>query len=324
MEERRYTIVFFLLAAVLVGSLVFSYKTYVRVRDVERGYVPALRGEINRLNGQIRILSSRLDKLNERRGVNAASDEFGFNDGPTVESAGGAGPRPAAGARNGSKEDLSTAEDSRLSMDSQGEGYYPRSASEYTKQVQEKRDTLMQSDRQKYGDSVSSLYKAAVTGRDTTEGRQKSDMAFSQLVQEYPQSYAAASAVAERALQAARQGNIQEVEGYYKVLTSNENFQAAVTQNGVEAVPAINSYLANKYIQEGRIDDAKSIVQYLQQNYGQSYMSVPGQQGTPEVRPMTDVIDRLNNTIASGDKGQNAQNAQNPQGPPGSGPPPKQ
>lgn len=123
-------------------------------------------------------------------------------------------------------------------------------------------------DKEEYGAEVAELYeKARFRRRGNDEEREK---AFQELVDDYPDAYATGMVIAERAIGNGFRGNTEEVEKYYSQLKGNEKYVSAVTEWGMEAVPAIQSYLARQYIDNGRIDDARDIIDEMKENSANS------------------------------------------------------
>jgi hypothetical protein len=167
----------------------------------------------------------------------------------------------------------------------------------YRKELIDRNAQLHQADRAIYGDEVAELYQAARTSPTSSSGGQESNAAMNKLLSEYPQSNTTAILLSEKALQAASQANTVAAEQFYKTLSANENFASVVTDSGVEAMPALQSYLAYQYIQQNRTVEASAILDSLEKNYGSSMIATPGQRGQVEYRPVSDAVKGLRSQI---------------------------
>jgi len=72
--------------------------------------------------------------------------------------------------------------------------------------------------------------------------------------------------------------------------TGNIDFPSVVTEEGFEAMPAVEYYLASQYAQRGHITEAELLVDSLEQNYPDSLVfwftgDSKGLDPTPEVIP---------------------------------------
>ena len=129
--------------------------------------------------------------------------------------------------------------------------------------------------------------------------------AFNAVLEKYPDSYAAAKLISERAfVSALRNRDIQETEKYYDMLMANDNdhFRNVVTDFGMEAVPAIEHNLARLYLRDGRIDAAKSMLDSLESNYPQSFVIMRTPLSGRQLVPVQEAIDIMRSRIYSARK----------------------
>ncbi len=128
-------------------------------------------------------------------------------------------------------------------------------------------------DLEKYGQKLLDLYAAARPGGNgqTDEASQKaSDEAFASLVSQYPTANSTGMAIAERALNAALDLNSDEVIQYYNMLKSSDAYAHVVTDNGMEAIPTLQSYLVQDYLSRGQIAEARALITDMRNNYADS------------------------------------------------------
>jgi hypothetical protein len=122
-------------------------------------------------------------------------------------------------------------------------------------------------DREQYGDAVMDLYNLSRTRWNPNGDNSAREEAFKALVEEYPDAYVTAMVVAERAIGSGLRGKAKDVEAYYKLLSENEFGSSVVTERGIEAMPAMEYYLARYYISKKRYADAQPLIDSLQENY---------------------------------------------------------
>ena len=141
-------------------------------------------------------------------------------------------------------------------------------------------------DADRYGQALESLYETALLGLSREASQEEiaaANQALETLMRDYPESYATGMMMAEEALSAAMEMNASEAETYYQELRNSSKFKDIVTDNGIEAVPAIQSYLVREYIQAGRTDEANALIQDMEENFGDSIVperSPPGSEPT--------------------------------------------
>ena len=160
-------------------------------------------------------------------------------------------------------------------------------------QQMEINEAYHQEDKYRYGDELMALYKEArLRGRGGTD-RKKSDSAFAELVEKYPEAFATGMAIAERALYSSRRKNTSAVEKYYDMLRENDKFSYIVTDRGVEAVPNIEYYLAREYLRQGDTNSAVNLIESLEEGYPDSLLYVRGARRDRRWQPVGKVVSRL-------------------------------
>lgn len=133
-------------------------------------------------------------------------------------------------------------------------------------QVRELHAAHISYDNEVYGPEVNELYQQArFRGRRNDEERER---AYQDLLERYPDSYAAGMILAERAVGNLFRGNTEEAERYYQQLRNHDLHAHTVSEWGVDSVPTVQAFLARRYVREGRYDDAHALLNDMEQNYG--------------------------------------------------------
>lgn len=174
----------------------------------------------------------------------------------------------------------------------------------------------MQADFQKYGKQVLDLFAAArPASKDDPAAQKASDTAFSSLVSQYPEANATGMAIADRALASALDQNSADVLQYYNQLKSSDAYAHVVTDNGIEAVPTLESYLVQDYLSKGQVSQAQAMIADMKNNYSDSViMDRSPDSVEPTWRTVSDVAANLQKLVdMSGSSGGSP--------PPPSGPP---
>lgn len=170
--------------------------------------------------------------------------------------------------------------------------------------LMEKNKELHQTDKDRYGAELNDLYSKARPLRGETndpEAQAESDQAFATLISQYPEANATGMVIAERALGSALAMNTADVEKYYSMLKSKENFSGTVTDNGIEAVPTLQVFMARNYLQTGNKKAAEKLVTDLAKNYPDSLVSDRELgSGQPVWIPASKVLFDLQNQIKGG------------------------
>ena len=170
-------------------------------------------------------------------------------------------------------------------------------------------------DADRYDAGLSDLYQQAMGyldgdarprryGELSEEEKKICDGALEQMVEEYPDAYATGMAIADRALNAAAEMNTVDVEAYYNVLAGNEKFSTLVTDQGVQAVPSLQSYLVRSYISDGKTGEAKVLLNDLSNDANTTYVADRGASGEPVWRSSSEVVSELNGALNGGGSSQ--------------------
>lgn len=133
------------------------------------------------------------------------------------------------------------------------------------------------------------LYRAArpSRGSDTQEDQARRTEALDRMVDEFPDAYSTGVAVAEQALSEALSGNTEQVEARLQTLAETVQRTNIVTDQGMEAVPTIKTFLARQYIDEKRVEEAASLLQELDESYPDSLIVEPPSAGNTPTPPRT-------------------------------------
>jgi len=156
-------------------------------------------------------------------------------------------------------------------------------------------------DLEKYGQKVMDLYAAARPAGEDAAAQQASDEAFSTLLSQYPEANATAMALAERGLSSALDQNSADVLAYYNQLKSNDAYAQVVMDNGVEAIPTLQSYLVQDYLSKGQINEARALITDMKNSYGSSVILDRSPDSMePTWRSVTEVANNLERLIDAG------------------------
>jgi hypothetical protein len=152
-----------------------------------------------------------------------------------------------------------------------------------------------QFDKNKYDEEINDLYRKTLPrrfgGNLSEEERQQ---ALDELLDKYPDSYAAAKAVSSKALESVMRNNLEAAEGYYDMLldVQGKKTDRVVLDNGFEAVPTVEHTMAYAYFRSGRTEDVKAMVKSLEENYSDSLFRVRSR-GGPRIVSGEEAIDRI-------------------------------
>ena len=176
-------------------------------------------------------------------------------------------------------------------------------AASYRRDLMERNRELHSADEGKYDEEMQSLYEKARLRRGTDPKDKELENSFNEMLEKYPDAYATAVLIAERALVSAFKRDVTQVEEYHDLLLSSENesFSNVVTNQGIEAMPAIEHYLVRQYIQQGRTEEAEFLIDSLDRNYPDSllFSRRRGQRG-PNLQPVSEAVPRLRSLVERG------------------------
>lgn len=289
------------LTIVSLLSAYMSYKALALSRQAEqdRTALGVFKGRVDQLGLQIATLQGKMSKFLESpwRPMDMGLPQQGWNEwNPPGPTDAGPGPKPKGAApdmRKAGKEGTVPPQPPSANADS------PKQAASPRDKFIARNVAQRQADFDRYGESVAVLYGSARTMPGPGGETKESSAAFQQLLTQYPEANATGLAIGERALQSALQANALAAEQYYQMLTANENFSSIVTERGVEVMPALQGFLADQYIQQGRFEEAEALIQSLETNYGSEQMATPGRFGEQQFRPVTDVTTRLREQLTT-------------------------
>ncbi|QGU32882.1 hypothetical protein [Thermochromatium tepidum] len=186
------------------------------------------------------------------------------------------------------------------------EQYATRARFEENRQrLSERAKQMRQRDLETYGPSdferITELSQKARPrrGNETQAERSEREAALSSLMSQYPESWATSVAVAEQALDAARNRNTQSVEMYYESLISTSPYSEVVTEQGIDAIPTLQTYLARQYIQDGRTAEASAILDALSAQPDRLIVE-PNEMGEPITQSVGSIVNELRQRLAPG------------------------
>ena len=186
-----------------------------------------------------------------------------------------------------------------------GEQYATRARFEESRQRLSERATQMrQRDLETYGQSdfqrLTELSQQArpKRGNESQSERTEREAALNTLMSRYPESWATSVAVAEQALDAAMNRNTQSAEQYYESLVSTSPYNEVVTEQGIDAIPTLQTYLARQYIQEGRTAEASAILDALSTQSDRLIIE-PNAMGEPTTQPVSEIVNDLRQRLTA-------------------------
>jgi hypothetical protein len=148
--------------------------------------------------------------------------------------------------------------------------------SDYREQASARNSEQLQEDRNQFDEELMALYERARLRRRGSDNVEDQEKAFSEMLTRFPDAYATGMAIAERGLRSAFLGNSNDVEEYYHMLSENDKFSNISTTRGVEAMPNLENYLALSYIREGRIQEARVLIESIESKYANSFVLTRG------------------------------------------------
>ncbi len=263
---------------VCIIAAAIAYKSSVSVRNVktssEEG-IHSLKSEVAKLAGELKSINEMLAKQSKKIVLQSADDGPGQtkdwlslldNDLQKIEK---------TLSKTGLDLLATNDVDPVLLKEMFAEFSEKKELETYQEKLRAYNTELHKSDKDKYDVEIAQLYESARFKRRGRGENKNRDEAFKKMLEKYPDSNSTGMLIAERAIGAGFKGSIEDSEKYYKQLTENDNFENIVTDWGAEAVPMIQFQLANRYIKDGRIDDARSLLNELEAREGESYVLTP-------------------------------------------------
>jgi hypothetical protein len=192
---------------------------------------------------------------------------------------------------------------------------------EFRTAMNELNSSQRQADQERYGEDFQTLYEATrfqFRGRGGRGGRNQDqnmtreerqaafekaqadrEKAAADLIEKYPDSYAAGTLIAETGIRAAFRDNLEEAEKYYSMLMDSDTRAQAVTDRGMKAAPTMQYALANQYIEAGRIKEAEDLIYQLEQSGEDMIMTGGGRgrRGRGGYQTTTEAAERLRERI---------------------------
>ena len=142
----------------------------------------------------------------------------------------------------------------------------------YRQQLLQTNGEHLDADRKTYGEDLMSLYELARLRRGSDVDRETREKAFEEMLEKYPDAYATATVIGERAVRSAFRRNTAAVEEYYDMLRQNDKFASVTTERGMAVMPNVEHYLAQQYLRDGRLEDARILRDSLEVNFTNSYI----------------------------------------------------
>lgn len=185
-----------------------------------------------------------------------------------------------------------------------GEQYATRARfEEKRKKMLEHSEQMRQRDMDTYGaqsyQAIADLYEKArpTRGNATPEEKAQREAALSSLMSNYPEAWSTSVAVAEQALDAAMNRDVQSAETYYQSLVESSPYTEVVTDQGINAIPTLQTYLARQYVSEGRYDEATSILDALSAQ-SDTVILEPNDMGQPTAKSAQDIVTELRSKMS--------------------------
>ncbi len=286
-------------------TAIYSYHAYNSSRDIQRAHQQSL----DTLHQDVARLEAKLTELGNEL---AAEQNQGRGEAGDLNSR---KLKPRTSQPSVSK--LQTLEQMEHILDSTGLAQLAENGNvdpsillqmydEYAQrnQVASYRQKLLQKDREdldadskNYEEELMSLYELARHRRGSDTDRETREKAFAEMVEKYPDAYATAKVIAERAVRSAFRRNTTAVEEYYQMLRQNDKFATVTTDRGLEVLPNIEHYLAQQYLRDGRIEDARGLRDSLDLNFSDSYILTREPGAGWKWLPVSQVVSKLDQQI---------------------------
>lgn len=167
----------------------------------------------------------------------------------------------------------------------------------YRQQLLQKDGKRLGADSKNYDAELMSLYELARRRRGSDTDRETREKAFEEMLEKYPDAYATAKVIGEHALRSAFRHNAAAAEEYYHLLRQNDKFSTVATDRGMEVMPNMEHYLAQQYLRDGRIEDARVLRDSLELNFSDSYILTREPGSGWRWQPVSQVVSKLDQQI---------------------------
>jgi len=167
----------------------------------------------------------------------------------------------------------------------------------YRQQLMQKNGEHLDADRKNYGEDLMALYELARLRRGSDVDRETREKAFEEMLEKYPDTYATAKVVGERAVRSAFRRNTAAVEEYYDMLRQNDNYATVTTERGMEVMPNVEHYLAQQYLRDGRMEEARALRDSLELNFTGSYILTRDPGAGWKWVPVSQIVSKLDQQI---------------------------
>jgi len=295
-----------LLALIIcVVAAIYGYRAYDSSRDIQYAFNQSfdqLQQKVSRIDAQLTELSDKLAAAQDQTDGTAAE----LNSKILKPRR----PQPSAPQLQSLRQMENILDSTGLAQLAENENVDPsillQMYDEYAQrnQVASYRQQLIQMDRERfdadkknYEEELISLYELARHRRGSGTDRETREKAFEEMLAKYPDAYATAKVIAERAVRSAFRRNTAAAEEYYNLLRQNDKFSNVTTDRGMEVMPNIEHYLAQQYVRDGRIEDARVLRDSLELNFSDSYILTREPGAGWKWLPVSQVVSKLDQQI---------------------------
>ena len=170
--------------------------------------------------------------------------------------------------------------------------------SKYRQSMMATNEFQHQQDEDLFDEYLNELYNRARPRRGAGVDKADSEAAFAEMLDKYPDAYATAMVISERAFAAIWSRDQAGVEKYYQMLQESDSEIAGtvVTDRGIEALPNIELYLVRQYLRNGREEEAVVLMQSLENNYAESLVFSGGSGRGRRWMTVSEALDLFNTT----------------------------
>ena len=155
-------------------------------------------------------------------------------------------------------------------------------------------------DKALYGDGPEETFRALVNRNPANRlSDDDREALLNDLIDQYPDSFAAAKAVSAEVINSIRNNNIPKAEALYNTLLNLQEAKGEniVLNSGYEAVPTVTSALAYSYYRSGETDKIQPLIDRLANTYSDSPIRIRPRGGAPTNITGQEAADRLRRTM---------------------------